>query len=183
MPPNSIAAVVPRNNTEKLSWQGRGKMQMLLQVGKRGGGGGRWGSYFTKVIIFIIPKTMISFCPLSLQFFKSVILYPLNYFAYTFNNAGITWLNEKNAKNNHPIGELETKRSLRERFTDHKQATTNSCHAGASAALPTCTWQLFLRQMREIISEDFLMTSDDDRRRFPTFFPIFPKIFADFRTS
>ena len=31
----------------------------------------------------------------------------------------------------------ETKRSLRERFTEHRQATNNSDHASASAAVPT----------------------------------------------
>ena len=33
----------------------------------------------------------------------------------------------------------ETKRSLRERFTEHRQATNNSDHASASAAVPTAS--------------------------------------------
>ena len=31
----------------------------------------------------------------------------------------------------------ETKRTLRERFTEHRQATNNPSHANASAAVPT----------------------------------------------
>ena len=46
----------------------------------------------------------------------------------------LIWLNVKKCKKQY-IG--ETKRSLRQRFTEHRQATNNSDHASASAAVPT----------------------------------------------
>ena len=38
----------------------------------------------------------------------------------------------------------ETKRTLRERFTEHRQATNNPSHANASAAVPLLRVRMFL---------------------------------------
>ena len=42
----------------------------------------------------------------------------------------------------------ETKRTLRERFSEHRQATSNPIHANAAAAVPShsqSTWPLYHR--------------------------------------
>ena len=53
----------------------------------------------------------------------------------TYKSNNLTYMIECKKCKKQYIG--ETKRSLRERFTEHRQATNNSDHASASAAVPT----------------------------------------------
>ena len=53
----------------------------------------------------------------------------------TCKSNNLTYMIECNNCKKHYI--RETKRSLRERFTEHRQATNNSDHVSASAAVPT----------------------------------------------
>ena len=61
----------------------------------------------------------------------------------------------------------ETKRSLRERFTEHRQATNNSDHASASAAVQATHFNLPSHSVKDmlLILLELQVTNNPSRRK------------------